>query len=415
MDKTPEGIPDIFIRSGSSEGYVEYDPVVISETDGRTKRLSFKPKLGKNAEGVVSLSGHLIYEPVVNGTGLYESNPRVKKIGKKDVTTSSQEVIDLYLSSKEIERFFAILEGCDIIRANGLPEGDFYEISQFFKLDTLNMVIKRNWMLKNNDSEIYELLLCLTESSENGVQKCLDAIIRIKTSDDNTKVKLVSQLISSLDDLSIDDLDDITDDEAGLIQLSDNLNLARIRSFIAILKNDLNAGRDEEYWQKTFNKNRWILSQIFSNPLIVFGQKKRTGGSTDDKDGGLVDFVMNNKKTSNLTLVEIKRSDTELMSKRPYRTGLETYIPSSDLSGGVMQLLDYKQSITEEWKEKYRKTELTAYDCNCVLIIGRIEGLNDDQMRSFELYRNSISSVTILTFDELIERISLILSMLGEL
>ena len=269
-------------------------------------------------------------------------------------------------------------------------------------------------MLKDDNNEIYELLLGLTESSENAVQNCLDAIIRIKTSDDNTKVKLISQLISSLDDLSIDDLDDIISDEAGLIQLSDNLNLARIRSFIAKLKNDLNADRDEEYWQKTFNKNRWILSQIFSNPLIVFGQKKRTGGSTDDKDGGLVDFVMNNKKTSNLTLVEIKRSDTELMSKRPYRTGLETYIPSSDLSGGVMQLLDYKQSITEEWKEKYRKTELTAYDCNCVLIIGRIESLNDDQKRSFELYRNSIPSVTVLTFDELIERISLILSILGE-
>lgn len=414
MDKTPDGTPDIFIRNGSSEEYVEYDPVVISETDGRTKRLSFKPKLGKNAEGVVSLSGHLIYEPVVNGMGLYESNPRVKKIGRKNVTTSSQEVIDLYLSSKEIERFFAVLKGCDKIRADGLPEGDFYEIGQFFKLDTLNMVIKRNWMLKNNDSEIYELLLCLTESSEDGIQKCLDTIIGIKTSNDNTKVKLISQLISSLNNTSIDDMDDIIG-EAGLIQLSDNLNLARIRSFIAILKNDLDANRDEEYWQKTFNENRWILSQIFSNPLIVFGQKKKTGGSTDDKDSGLVDFVMNNKKTSNLTLVEIKRSDTELMSKRPYRTGLETYIPSSDLSGGVMQLLDYKQSITEEWIQKYRKTELTAYDCNCVLIIGRIEGLNDDQMRSFELYRNSISSVTILTFDELIERISLILSMLEEL
>lgn len=79
-----------------------------------------------------------------------------------------------------------------------------------------------------------------------------------------------------------------------------------------------------------------------------------------------------------------------------------------------MQLLDYKQSITEEWKQKYLKTGLTAYDCNCVLIIGRIESLNDDQKRSFELYRNSIPSVTVLTFDELIERISLILSMLGE-
>lgn len=232
MDKTPEGIPDLFITSGSSEEYVEYDPVVISETDGRTRRLSFKPKLGKNAEGVVSLSGHLIYEPVVNGTGLYESNPRVKKIGKKNVTSSSQEVIDLDLSSKEIENILAVLDGCNIIRANGLPEGEYYEISQLFKLDTLNMLIKRNWMLKDDNNEIYELLLGLTETSENAVQNCLDAIIRIKTSDNNTKVKLISQLISSLDGLSIDDLDDIISDEAGLIQLSDNLNLARIRSFI---------------------------------------------------------------------------------------------------------------------------------------------------------------------------------------
>lgn len=90
MDKTSEGTPDLFIISSHSEEYVEYDPVVISMTDGQNKRLSFKPKLGKNAEGVISLSGHLIYEPVVNGTGLYESNPRVKKIGKKDVKISGQ-------------------------------------------------------------------------------------------------------------------------------------------------------------------------------------------------------------------------------------------------------------------------------------------------------------------------------------
>lgn len=75
-------------------------------------------------------------------------------------------MIDLDLSSKEIERFFAVLKECDIIRADGLPEGEYYEIGQFFKLDTLNMVIKRNWMLKDDNNEIYELLLGLTESSE---------------------------------------------------------------------------------------------------------------------------------------------------------------------------------------------------------------------------------------------------------
>lgn len=47
--------------------------------------------------------------------------------------------------------------------------------------------------------------------------------------------------------------------------------------------------------------------------------------------------------------------------------------------------------------------KFTVYTVFCKLQVSE-HGFNNDQLRSFEIYRNSIAGIDILTFDELYER-----------
>ena len=50
----------------------------------------------------------------------------------------------------------------------------------------------------------------------------------------------------------------------------------------------------------------------------------------------------------------------------------------------------------------------------CVVIIGKISALTTGQIAAFENYRNSLSNIIIITFDELYERISDLIAILSD-
>ena len=112
------------------------------------------------------------------------------------------------------------------------------------------------------------------------------------------------------------------------------------------------------------------------------------------------------------TLVEIKKPSSPLTLKKPYRGKIdsEVYGPSKDLGGGIAQLQSQISSSYTSLKTKIQsRMESEPIDLpsiDGVLIIGRLDALNDNQTRSFASFRNYLHGITIVTFDEILKRLT---------
>ena len=50
----------------------------------------------------------------------------------------------------------------------------------------------------------------------------------------------------------------------------------------------------------------------------------------------------------------------------------------------------------------------------CVVIIGKMSGMNSGQIAAFENFRNSLNNILVITFDELYQRIIDLITILSE-
>lgn len=92
-----------------------------------------------------------------------------------------------------------------------------------------------------------------------------------------------------------------------------------------------------------------------------------------------------------------------------------TYSFSSEMSGAVNQVLNYKDSLTKEFYSLQSKSSprFEVFNPKCVVIIGKISAMEVDEVAAFERFRNSLNNVTVVTFDELYTRITGLITMLS--
>ena len=200
-----------------------------------------------------------------------------------------------------------------------------------------------------------------------------------------------------------------------LLQLITQTSLEGLKRVEALMRENLDNGKEEFWQQKVFNENQWVLAQIFSCPCTIYAQKAFVGGkSLDNKGGNVCDFIYRNKMTQNVALIEIKTPCTEIVGK-PYR---ETYSMSLDMSGAVNQVLNYRDELQKNFSTLTRDLEeadtVRAFSPKCVVVIGKISTLNAKQQKAFELYRSSFNNLTIITFDELHQKICDLMSVFKE-
>jgi hypothetical protein len=170
---------------------------------------------------------------------------------------------------------------------------------------------------------------------------------------------------------------------------------------------------DEEFWQQHFAENSFILEQVFQFPMVIMKSKAYVGGKNVMNVGGnIVDFLLKNTITHSPALVEIKTPKTRLLGS-VYR---ENHPPSQDLSGTIVQVLNYRNSLL---REQSKLLEGTASDIKplspiCVVVIGNAgtELDNDKKRGDFELTRTQSRDVQIITYDELFERVKRLISIL---
>ena len=225
-------------------------------------------------------------------------------------------------------------------------------------------------------------------------------------------VKLLLDIISQTDSLEAIEKNLKLLEQSTVSTLTTVLSIERLERVLEVLEKNID-NSSEEFWQKTFEENQWILSQVFSCPCTIFDEKAYVGGKGISNTGGNVcDFIYKNKLTNNIALIEIKTPCTFLFGTQ-YRS---TYSFSTELSGSINQILNYRDKLSKDYYSICSNSEngFEVFNPRCYVVIGKIEGLTRPQIAAIENYRSSISNVTIITFDELIQRAKDMVSLFKE-
>lgn len=225
-----------------------------------------------------------------------------------------------------------------------------------------------------------------------------------------------------LEEGDIEDLVEAIRDSPTLVAQQKPEILAKLRSDIELVELDtlldrfekmLMASNDEAVWQNFFTENPFILSFAFGYPLILVQDQAVAGGRKISGSGEkILDFLAKNPTTNNVAIIEIKKPATLLLQNKQYRKGV--YAPSLELAGAVTQVLDQKYQLLGEFATLVRASrnyEIESFAVRLCLVVGKMPS-DVDQVKSFELFRESLSGVDIVTFDELLERIRLLRSFL---
>ncbi len=175
-----------------------------------------------------------------------------------------------------------------------------------------------------------------------------------------------------------------------------------IQKFEEMLAKDLT----EPKWQEFLKANPFILSLAFAYPVFLVQDQAYVGGATIRGAGEkIADFLLAQRYTGNLALIEIKRPSTPLLKPLPYRADL--HAPTTEVSGSISQVLDQKYRLQNSFTQKAYESGLTnvhPYSIQCIVIVGAAP-TSKDERKSLELFRNSTKDVAIVTFDELLEKL----------
>lgn len=192
------------------------------------------------------------------------------------------------------------------------------------------------------------------------------------------------------------------------------LGIAALKEALHYWRQNL-TNNSESFWQQSLQSRSYVISQIFAYPVVVIGSKAYVGGKQITRRGGKeVDFLIATQSTNALILVEIKTPQTKLLGPE-YR---ESVFPiSHDLSSAIAQVLRYRQSLMRRFDSVTAELSLrlTLGDPRCVVIAGdSAELATQASKENFELQRERIQGVTIVTYDELFRRLEKLVSLLEE-
>ena len=361
-------------------------PIILNQTD--FLRFKFIPTLVDNErEPEKSVSGKLLFEkkrkkesrfPSDSGTSEDKISRGSVKIGDwMELQLDTSETFALYTGLKQLYELYENM--------GEIPYGKatFTRIDSSYK-DFLSIL--------QNDPSAARMIA----KEEN--YELVKILLRMITQADSHE-----SLKKSLSELQ----------DNNLQHLTSSLNIEKLQRVAALMGDNLN-NDNEEFWQTTvFKENQWVLAQIFACPCTIFADKAYVGGkSINNRGGNLCDFIYQNSLSQNVALIEIKTPCTEVIGSQ-YRG---TFSFSHELSGAVNQVLNYRDNLTKEYYSLGHRGEapFEVLAPKCVVVIGKIESMTTEQVAAFENFRNNLNNVTIITFDELYERINDLIVILSE-
>lgn len=358
--------------SRSAEG----QPIVLRETT--TTRLVFRPVLVSNSKDPsAAIDGCFVFERKTRLGHWHEVN---------DLPLSklkAEEWVKIDLKAAELLTLFQSLDTLyQVVGEHGLGRGtsEYIRAPESQALRTL-IADESKFKLALGDQELMTSLL-------GGLASWITANERAVAA-------------ARFDGISLEDLQ----------QFDAVLGLARLQRF----RRELDEHRDsnESVWQAILESNGWVIAQVYAIPvMLVQGQVYVGGKRLTNRGGNTVDFLFQNQISGNVVLVEIKNPGTELLGK-VYRNNV--FPPSEELSGGLIQTLNSRASLIENFSALTpAESDVTSIlSPRALLIVGTLDQLGTDlERKSFELFRTSQRDIDIVTFDELGEKVQLMIELL---
>jgi hypothetical protein len=373
------------------------ESLVIRETN--TTRMLFFPTLSIDDSGVGNVSGSLIFEK----KGPCETWERDKTFQLSKLSSGEWTKIDLKKEEInlliEYSRVFK-----DIMTKDGIPTwiNNYILISKspFDKIDDINLDRIKKFIKDHlNDVDVFD-----------DFDKYVDIIRKLSVRKEVRSIDLLLEKIAEAK-LSNEDLSRLTNalDSDMLSFVDYNLNIRKLQTAISFLESNLES-KDEELFQKFFENNPFIFQMIFPSLLhFLKGVRYMGGKNAKNQKGIFTDLVFSNKM-NNVCIIELKTPKTNLVCDSKYRENFEVH---KDLIGSIIQGKKQKSTLMRNYKGIKDDTELeglsTLIDPNILILIGNKSELSFQQIETFDYLRASMKDVTIITYDELIERFKLIL------
>lgn len=361
-------------------------PIDLREPTDVT-RLRFAPKvvMGNDSSNVM-VEGAFLYERKGPNDDRFPLDAGSDFISKRNVRKG--DALKLTLSSSETK---ALYDGLSkLYRAADGMEGIPYGTSTYVAVDRTARTLLE--LLRNDPSTAR---MIADEDMLSLVRELLKLLTQGASKDD------LREVLVGLEDNNLQTLNSSFSAE----------RLKRVREEFAA---NIDNGK-EGYWQAFFEKNAWVISQVFCVPCALYESQAYAGGkSLGNKGGSLPDFLYQNRLTKNLAIVEIKTPLTPLLGE-PYRSN--SYSMSKELSGAVSQVLSYKQTLLNEFHTRYVNSGggFEAFSPLCVVVLGSTRELSDRVKNgSFENFRGCLSGVVILTYDELLGKIDDLISLFSK-
>ncbi|MCD7822459.1 MAG: DUF4263 domain-containing protein [Oscillospiraceae bacterium] len=362
-------------------------PVVLKQTD--EIRFKFCPKLVNNdKEAQKSVSGRFVYEKKRKRDDFFptDSKESEDKISRQSVKIGNW--LELRLDTSET---FELCQGLKRLYELYDDIGEIpYGSATFTRVDSS---FRQFLSIIQNDPLAAEMI---GDERNYELVKVLLQLI--------TQTESLDSLKRSLSELQSDSLQ----------RLTATLNIEKLKRVAKLMYDNLD-NDSEEFWQTTvFKENQWVLAQIFACPCTIFEDKAYVGGKGVSNSGGnICDFIYQNSLSRNVALIEIKTPCTEHIGNE-YRG---TYSFSNELSGVVNQVLNYRDKVTKEYYSLCHRDgkPFIAMSPKCVVVIGKMASLSAEQVEAFESFRNSLSNVLIITFDELYQRVDDLITAFSEL
>jgi len=186
--------------------------------------------------------------------------------------------------------------------------------------------------------------------------------------------------------------------------------------------------RNEDVWQVFFENNPWIFGyglQLVACEGLDGIKLEQTvvGNDIIDGAGKRIDALLKTKgNISKILFCEIKTHLPNLLIEAYDRPGV--FVPAKDLRGAVAQIQKTIHKVTLKLQENFHRPttengdptgeEILFVKPRGIVVIGRLDdfktdaGINFEKLSSFELYRQQVNGIEIITFDELFERVKFI-------
>ena len=196
--------------------------------------------------------------------------------------------------------------------------------------------------------------------------------------------------------------------ESEFPSITSVLGLSSIKSALNFWKENQD-NDEEEFWQTALKERAFVLSQAFAYPVVVIQDKVFVGGTQYDRTHAKVaDFLMAAESTGGVLLIELKTPNTSLLTKQPYRPGVYPF--SADVTAAIAQVVNYQKHLSMSFNDIFADSFLrpTLGQPRCLVIVGNAsrELTDQHQKESFELQRERLQGVSVITYDELFNKLS---------